>query len=333
MTCDCRTYDPGPRGRTRRAARRKAWPSAPGRCSGCHRPWRGGGQQDRWGKAVGHYDEAIRLDPTFAPAFRARALAWWAKGDTAKALGDLTEAVRLDPRDSRALGIRAVLFSHKGEVDKALADAEGAIRLDPKYAVPYQTRASLRVHRGKLDEAMKDANEAVRLDPGNAQVYTTRAGVWAAAGDLSKAVEDMSQAVRLSPKDAKLYVSRAACQRAVKAWGGVLNDLDEAVRLDPENAAAWSDRAWLRATCPDGKVRDGKKAVADATHACRLSSWRDGNHLTALAAAYAESGEFTEAVKFARLSMEFPAGGPDWTDRARNRLKLYEGKQPYRTGE
>lgn len=143
----------------------------------------------------------------------------------------------------------------------------------------------------------------------------------------------MSRAVRLSPRDAKLYVSRAACLRAVKAWGEVLKDLDEAVRLDPENAAAWSDRAWLRATCPDAKFRDGKSAVADATRACRLSSWRDGNHLTALAAAHAESGEFGEAVNYARRALEFPAAGSDWADRAKKRLKLYEGRQPYRTGK
>ncbi|MEO2091460.1 MAG: tetratricopeptide repeat protein [Gemmataceae bacterium] len=210
---------------------------------------------------------------------------------------------------------------------------EEAIRLDPAYALPYQTRASLRVHAGKLDEAAKDADEAVRLDPANAQVYTTRAGVWAAAGDLPKALTDMSRAVRLSPGDAKLLVSRATCLRAAKAWGGVLNDLNEAVRLDPENAAAWSDRAWLRATCPDAKFRAGKSAVEDATRACRLSSWRDGNHLTALAAAYAESGEFGDAVSYARRALEFPAAGPDWADRARQRLRLYEGRQPYRTGE
>ena len=27
-------------------------------------------RQDRWDRAIGHYDEAIRLDPTFARAFR-----------------------------------------------------------------------------------------------------------------------------------------------------------------------------------------------------------------------------------------------------------------------
>ena len=245
----------------------------------------------------------------------------------------MTETVRLDPKDSRAFGIRAVLFTHKGEVAKALADAEEAIRLDPGYALPYQTRASLRVHAGKLDEALKDANEAVRLDPENAKVYTTRAGVWAATGDLSKTLEDMSEAIRLSPRDAKLYVSRAACLRSVKAWGEVVKDLDEAVRLDPDNAAAWSDRAWLRATCPDPKFRDGKKAIEDSTRACRLTSWRDGNHLTALAAANAEAGEFAEAVKYATQALKFPAAGADWTDRARKRLKLYEERQPYRTSE
>ena len=42
----------------------------------------------------------------------------------------------------------------------------------------------------------------------------------------------------------------------------VVRDYDEAIRLDPGNADAFNGRAWLAATCPDAKYRDGAKAVS-----------------------------------------------------------------------
>jgi len=35
-------------------------------------------------------------------------------------------------------------------------------------------------------------------------------------------------------------------------------DYNEALRLDPGDAVTYNTRAWLRATCPDAKYREGK---------------------------------------------------------------------------
>jgi tetratricopeptide (TPR) repeat protein len=49
------------------------------------------------------------------------------------------------------------------------------------------------------------------------------------------------------------------------------------------------------ATCPDGRYRDGKRAVELAEKAVALRD--DANFLDTLAAAYAEAGRFQEAIK------------------------------------
>ena len=56
--------------------------------------------------------------------------------------------------------------------------------------------------------------------------------------------------------------------------------------------------AWLLATCPDARHRDGKKAVEFAARHCLFVTGGTPNHLNTLAAAYAEGGDFAKAVEW-----------------------------------
>src|SRR5262249_61888381 len=93
----------------------------------------------------------------------------------------------------------------------------------------------------------------------------------------------------------------SACYSRGWAWltkreyDRAIADSDQATRLKPRDAAAYNGRAWLWATCPDAKYRDGERAVESATTACELSRWNDPNQLDALAAADAEAGDVAAA--------------------------------------
>src|SRR6185436_15937331 len=60
-------------------------------------------------KAQAHYNEAIRLDPRYADAYRSRAISREHLGEGAKALTDYSIYVDLRPEDSEGLFNRAIL--------------------------------------------------------------------------------------------------------------------------------------------------------------------------------------------------------------------------------
>jgi hypothetical protein len=113
---------------------------------------------------------------------------------------------------------------------------------------------------------------------------------------------------------------------AIRPW----NDADfynEAIRLDPKDADAHDSLARLLATCPDEKHRDGKKAVEHATKACELTDQKDHYYIETLAAAYAEAGDFGEAVKWQEKASSMCS--EDEKEDFKARLDLYKSGKPY----
>lgn len=93
-------------------------------------------------------------------------------------------------------------------------------------------------------------------------------------------------------------------------------------------ARSLNNRAWLYATCPDPEFRNGKQALDCATYAWRLGAWNSFIALDTLAAAHAENGNFTEAVKWQTKAVRVAPDGAK--PELQSRLQLYEMQKPYR---
>ncbi len=103
-----------------------------------------------------------------------------------------------------------------------------------------------------------------------------------------------------------------------------------AIELDPDYHLAYNNLAWVLATCSQQRFRDGKKAVELAKRACELSQWKEPHVIATLAAAYAEAGDFDEAIKWENKALEFPDFAVRYKKRSQKRLQLYKERKPYR---
>ena len=100
--------------------------------------------------------------------------------------------------------------------------------------------------------------------------------------------------------------------------------------MKPTAYAAMNLLAWLLATCPDDHMRDGKRAVELATKACELSKWKRYACVDTLAAAYAESRDFEQAVKYQKQAAAMDGIPEINRTNVLNRIELYLQHKPYR---
>ena len=68
------------------------------------------------------YDEAIRINPTYAIAINNRAVAYYGKGDNDHAVADFDDAIRINPRFASAFQTRGRHFFFEGDFGRASAD-------------------------------------------------------------------------------------------------------------------------------------------------------------------------------------------------------------------
>ena len=92
-----------------------------------------------------------------------------------------------------------------------------------------------------------------------------------------------------------------------------------------------NNQAWIFATSPEAKVRNGQLAVELAKRACELTRYQKTIYVGTLAAAYAEASQFAEAIATAEkaCTLAEKSGEPNLLQRNQELLSLYRQHQPY----
>ncbi|MCE9547358.1 MAG: tetratricopeptide repeat protein [Planctomycetia bacterium] len=226
----------------------------------------------------------------------------WVIGFEAQPLGPLSEVTEtalrklgFEPFQQCAVSdLNAALQQCAVNRGSTLDDFKAAIQREPNFAVAYYNRGTSYLQLDQNDSALSDLQKATELDP----------SMYAARVDLG------------------LVLTR------LRRWTEAIQVYVAAIEAQPTHAMAYNNLAWLYATSPDPAFRDGQKAVALALTSVQLSSGFSSFTCT-LAAAYAEAGNFAEAMRV-QCQLVSSATTPQQEHRYRERLALYEAKKPYR---
>jgi tetratricopeptide (TPR) repeat protein len=202
----------------------------------------------------------------------------------------------------------------------------------PDKAAALLARGKVRFNQAGLDDAkvktaIADLDESIRLKP-TSEAHTYRGFAYKRLGDKDKAIAEFDEAIRLNPNEALAWRVRGATYAAKADYAKQLADYTKSIRVDPENPDSRHHRVVLRSACVDEKFRDGKQAIEDATKACDMSEWQNPLYLSGLAMAYAEAGDFDQAVKYQQKVLELSAKTPPASYVAN--LELYKQHKPFR---
>lgn len=179
-------------------------------------------------------------------------------------------------------------------------------------------------------ERIAACTNGMKAAPEDAAPWHNRAVAHMQLEQYREAVLDFTQALRRSP-EAQTHVFRGHAFAELGEYERALLDLEQAVKMAPKDALAHNALAWILATAGTPGFRDGPRAVELAKKANQLSGWADPAHLDTLAAAYAEAGDFKQAVQWQEKALASPSAFKgEALKEAQERLSLYKAGKPYR---
>ena len=218
-------------------------------------------------KAIGYYEEAIRLDPRYALAYAKLAIAAGSLVNNyggittkegqqaiAKARASAKRALALDPNLAEAhsaQGLILVIFDFN--FPKAEAEYRRALELAPQNAAVTSNLATLIAVLGRLDEAVALKQQAVALDPLRAASHVGLATNLTALGRYDEAEAALRKGIELQPQAAGNYYKLAVIQILSGKPGAAV-----------ELAKQETDPFWRTYTLALAQFANGERAEADA---------------------------------------------------------------------
>jgi len=219
-----------------------------------------------------------------------------------------------------------------GRKTEAMAEYRAALKLAPNLAETHNNIANLLDDTGHPDEALAEYQEALRINPNHIASHNNYGTLLVELGRFDEAIRQYADAARLDPTD---WHPPYLTGKALLKQGRDLEAISyfrQAVRRDPNNPRVLTYLAQVLASDENPQVRDGNAALAMAAKANDLTGGVQPAMLDAVAMAYAEAGQFTNARQAATYALKLATAYAMTNDVAviQQRLQLYQNHQPFR---
>ena len=261
------------------------------------------------------------------------------KGLIDEAADHYQKAVTVWPNDPTFQANLGKALLRKGLADEAIlhfqkATASGSGQADTERAQTQSNIGNALLQKGLVDEAIDQFQQALKLAPGNRIIHNDFGNALLRKGLTDDAVAQFQAALNSGIEDiytAHIHYNLANALRKKNLVAEAVGHYREALRREPRMVAAQNQLAWTLATSSDASLRNGFESVELARRVNELSGERNPIFLHTLAAAYAETGQFTEAVSIATHALELAAtqGNRALVDALQNEITLYRAGSPY----
>jgi len=247
-----------------------------------------------------------------------------------KSLSTANSRSNLIPISPKLITTSAWPWSKRGNVPTPSLTIKKALALRPHYADAHHNLGLVLAQKGQWDEAIAHYQKAIALRPDYAQTHYSLGVALAQKGQWDDAIAHYQKALDLRPDYAEAHYNLGRALVRKGQWAAAIAHYQQALALQPGALLPRNNLAWLLATCPQATLRNGAKSPRAGSGAGPAFRREDGDNLDVLAAAYAEAGQFPQAVEAAGRALALAAGQTNLNvEEIRARLKLYQNRSPF----
>ncbi|MBR5711026.1 MAG: hypothetical protein IKX40_09730 [Thermoguttaceae bacterium] len=226
-------------------------------------------------------------------------------------------------------------------------------------------RAKLMMEDKKYDDALQEINLALFFEDDSSFLqmmkslilcYKDKANFDDARKAIDKLLEDKEADVRalivardaasvMKDPDLMLKLSQAVLKQdeknkyalsllpsvyiVLKQYDKAVEAFEKNLELEPENSTSLNNYSWFLSTIAEDAYRDGKKALELALKAAEATEYKQSYILSTLAAAYAETGDFENAIKTVQKALD-DEKDEKLTKELKDELESYQQNKPIR---
>ena len=150
--------------------------------------------------AIEHFEKALSLDPTYAPALYGLGNVYVKQGKLLQAVSAYQKALKADPEFLMSWNNLGKTYVRLGMFDAALESFNEALRLRPSFAEAAAGKGLVFHSLGKYDKAIHAFQKAITANPQYAPGYYNLACAYARQGHREKARAALDKAISLNPK-------------------------------------------------------------------------------------------------------------------------------------
>jgi len=185
----------------------------------------------------------------------------------------------------------------KDDLAGARRGVDAAIQADPTYWPALYIRAEILIQQRQYEAAIQDCGRILQQDSTVVEAALLRAEANYFSGRCAASMKEVQHCITIRPRQDAL-------------------------------ARAFNSRALLHLNCADPSMRNPQKAVSDATTACKLMAWSDGELIDVLATAEAATGNFEAAIRHEQQALAAIKVSEDEKQQYLRHLALFQQHKP-----
>jgi len=206
-----------------------------------------------------------------------------------------------------------------------------ALAVTSRNYVAHHSLGMALLKNGKLDEAIGNFREAIRIRE-HPRAHAGLAMALVQKGKTSEAFSNWQRCLQLQPDDVIVRKNFASALIDAGRPFEAMAQWEACLKYEPDDVGAQTYLAWALSTAPDAFTRDGARAVQLGERALQLSFVPRIPIFRALAAAYAETGQFSMAIRVATRGLELAMAQKNFAlaDDLRKDISLFKRNTPLR---